>query len=266
MRRYLPRYLLAVLLLLICGGGFVLLFPDKVAESLRPWLERVAAEHLNAQVRIGRIVAQSLLGGRIAVDNLRIEREGEWRLSVPHLQAKGSLSGLLAGHLDILLLEQPTLAIADTTDSAPTALTDQPPLRIDRLEVIGGELQLNAAGRTWGARDIGLTAELASRSPFHLTARVGEGVGLSLQAVGELTWPERALTLQQLRWEERDLLPSPLTVTLPAAVGPAAEGARSGSPVSTAISSPASLPPLARRRSCRPDGASASMICGSIFA
>ncbi|MFA7536399.1 MAG: hypothetical protein WCY68_09940 [Desulfuromonadales bacterium] len=224
MRRLPPPPVLLFIFLLLFGGGLVLLYPERLAESLRPWLERVAANRLDARVRIGRFSSVSLFTGTVSVENLRLEREGEWRLSVPHMDAEFTLSGLLARNIHSLHLEKPSLSIIATPEEAsPPSLPDRPPLNIDRLEIANGRLHLSAGGRKWQAAAFEFKGALQPVSFFEVATRLGEGDGIPLRARGELDWQTPTLTLQELRWEEHALLASPLVVALPVA-GPAAEG------------------------------------------
>ncbi len=225
MRNSFLRYALALLAVLLLVLGAVLLYPDRVLESIRPWLERVAADRLDARVDFSRITG-SLAGGRLSVENLRIEREGELQIEVRRLEGGFTLPGLLAGRLESLRLLEPSVRI---TAAAPAAgarpLPAQPPLTVRHLEVSGGRLQLQAAGRIYRAGEIEGAGALGKSAPFHLVARIGAGNGLPLAARGELAW-ERPLTitLEAFQWGERELLASPLTITFPE-TGAAASGA-----------------------------------------
>lgn len=212
--------LLLLLTAFLAVTVLVPIFPDRLLQSLHPWLERVASDRLDARVSYDRL---TLGRGWVAVDALRLEREGSLRVEIPRLTARWTFAGLWGRRLEAVVLEEPDVSLR-LTGEPRAPLPPEPPLAIGELTVSDGRLQIEVDKRRFRLRELAVTGALAHDAPFRLAGRFGEGAGLPLQAAGTFTWGEPpAVTLEEVAWDARPLLASPLTIRLPTA-GTAAEG------------------------------------------
>lgn len=209
-RHRLSAFVLLLFPLLLLGAGAFLLSERGLNGVVRPRLESVLSARLGGEVLLGRL---ELGRGRLAAEGLVLRREGRWRMEVPRLEADFTLRGLLGRRLERLRLESPEGRFERGGEGG---MPERPPLTIGRLEVVGGQATVRAAGRDWRVGAIALEGTLADTSPFRLSLRLGEGEGVPAELRGRLAWGKTpALTLEGARWEGRELLAAPLTATFP---------------------------------------------------
>ena len=214
MKRLLIASFFLLLPLLLLAAGAVFLVSDRgLNEVVRPRLELSLGERLDAEVRLGRL---TLDRRRLAIDALFLDSEGKYRIEVAGLEIRYTLSGLLERRVESLRLENPVVEIRPAGGEPGEGGAFRLPLSIERLQIVNGRLLGHAAGREWPLEDLSLMASLKEESPFYLSAHLGEGEGVFLEAHGTFFWrPLPALTLDGVRWEGRELLSSPLTMDFP---------------------------------------------------
>ncbi|BCR05975.1 hypothetical protein DESUT3_30440 [Desulfuromonas versatilis] len=206
---------LALALLLLVGVGW--LFSERLLDGFaRPLLVRVAAERLDARVSLERI---DLDPSGLRLTNLSLQRPGEFSIELPGIEADFTLASLLRRRLSALRLLSPSVELTAPTEPRPPAPRapppSHPPLEIDRLLISDGILTLNAAGRSYLLSELHADAQGTAQSHFQARGRFGAGEGIALAVRGGANWDGAiALSLDQLRWGERDLLAAPLDLTL----------------------------------------------------
>jgi hypothetical protein len=216
MQPTLYKSLLATVTLLLVVVCAAMLFADRALEGwVRPWLERQAGAALDGRVSIGRLTLQH---GTLTIDSLTVET-AELSLSVPRIEAEFSLASLLQRRLGTMRIESPRLRV-DTTQQADkkessTGLPTRPPLAIDQLLLVNGEVRVRFGEQQVLLHGIDLQGALGARMSFKIVALVGEGQGNPLLLRGEARWNKTlALSLRELAWQDRPLLEKPVELAL----------------------------------------------------
>ena len=210
------KSMLAAMLLLLVVACVAMLFADRVLDGwVRPWLERQAGAALGGRVSIGQL---TLHDGTLTIDNLAVDT-AEQLLSVPRIEAEFSLASLLQRRLRAMRIESPRLRM-DTAQQANTkksslGLPARPPLSIDQLLLVNGEVRVHFGKQEILLHGIDLQGALGARMSFKIVALVGEGQGNPLLLRGEARWDKPlALSLYDLDWQNRPLLEKPVELAL----------------------------------------------------
>lgn len=209
---------LAILLAtLVIVGSAAWIFRAEILQRLvRPWLEKAAGSALEAEVRIERI---SPTDGGLLFVNIAIRRDdGTFAAVIPELATDFTPAGLLDHRLQSVLLKRPELSLVPADKGNLPSFPERPPFEIEALQVADGKMAI----RTPNGPVLLRTVELQSRGTqpidFHLTAIVGEEKGQPLLLAGKILWRKGlTLTLEQVHWQKKPLLTSPLTFHLPSA-------------------------------------------------
>ena len=204
----------STLLVLLLAAGGLWLAADRLLDGIvRSWLTAKAAVELDAEVGLERLAYSD---GRLRLTGLSLARSGELRLDVAAIEVKFSWTGLLQRHIDELLVREPQLvwsAPEQETAKEPTLWPQDPPLEIDAWSIENGRVEL-----AWGARKFlfdQLAAEggLGQQFPFALSALCGMAPATPLRLAGHARWQDGpAITLDELSWNEKNLLVQPVTL------------------------------------------------------
>ncbi len=218
MRKFLCRTALILLLTAALLASACWFYADQLLDDLaRPQLEKLAAQTLGAEVRIG-LLAWTESGLRM--DALQINAPGQGRLDIPSATADFTFSSLWQRRLKTLQIDSPNVEIflnqsADNSRKKPLKVPEKLPLRIDTLTVQDGQLLVHLSGRRLEFHQLNFSGALRPNSDFQLSALFGSGEGLPLATSGSLELlPQQVLTLQKFSWQNQPLLNSPLSVRL----------------------------------------------------
>jgi hypothetical protein len=192
----------------------------------RPRLEQFLATTFEARVTIEQLALDT---GKLRVRGITVDHTDLYRVTVSGLILDFTLAKLLSGRLSALQVELPEIyfkpaLISGTDRSAPINLR-KPPIRIDRLTVNSGRLDLELTNQTVAVRAIEFNQHDAPSGMFHLSLTVQEGqTPLKLSTSGQVQWAaEPELQLDEFNLDGRSLLTAPLTLR-PAADGLVAGG------------------------------------------
>ncbi|MGK2905351.1 MAG: hypothetical protein ACSLFH_03280 [Desulfuromonadales bacterium] len=204
--------LILLVLLLVAGGLW--LTADRLLDGIvRSWLSERAAVELDAEVELEKL---AYADGSLHLIGLTLIRPGELRLEVAAIDVQFAWSGLLQRRISELVIHDPQLiwmAAAQETAAEPATWPQDAPLSIDSWRLENGRVELS-----WGERKLlldQLAAEggLGRQFPFAMTANIGVAPGVPASLVGNARWQDGlALTLEELSWDEKNLLAQPVSV------------------------------------------------------
>ncbi|MBE0576003.1 MAG: hypothetical protein IH613_08915 [Desulfuromonadales bacterium] len=204
-----------ILLVLLFAGGGLWLAADRLLDGVvRPWLTARAAAELDAEVGLEKL---AYADGSLRLTDLTFVRPGELRLEVAAIDVQFSWVGLLQRRINELVIREPQLiwtAAAQEAAAEPATWPQDAPLSIDAWRLENGRVELS-----WGDRKLlldQLAAEggLGRQFPYAMTANVGIAPAVPVSLVGNAVWQDGlALTLDELSWDEKNLLAQPVSVT-----------------------------------------------------
>lgn len=200
------------------GLGAGLLYADRLLDGVvRPRLERLAAERLQAQVRAGRLVWED---GGLTLSELSVERRDRYRLTLVRARVLFSWRDLLRRRLSVVHLTAPRLEIFPSPEPSapsPLVLPDAPPLTVGCLTIEAGAISSADPGRPWEVRDIAFSLRGDAAFAFDVCGRLAARTPIPFVLSGRGEW-QGGLRLQvnALNWQGRSLLREPVTLALPA--------------------------------------------------
>ena len=191
---------------------------------VRPWLEKAAGSALEAEVAIERLAPTD--GGLLLADLTVRRADDTLSVVVPEIKIGFTPAGLLDRRLQSVLLVRPELSLAPSGKGKLPSFPERPPLLVEALEVADGNITIRTPNGPISIQDIDLRSRGTEPIEFLLTAVAGKGKGQPLLLAGNLLWREGlSLTLEQIHWQEKPLLASPLTLRLPSGGDGTAGGA-----------------------------------------
>ncbi len=185
---------------------------------VRPRLEAFLAERLAARVRIG---ALTLEPGELRIDRVRIEQPGRLQLQIAETSCEFTLAGLWHRELAGVRVVAPevvwTLPSAGEAPAGGLGGLEPTAFRLGEVTIREGRLQLHQGERTITLGKVAGMFRAGSPAQFNLQAALLGERPIAIKAVGTGTWESvPALTLAELVWNDRSLLVTPVTVSLPA--------------------------------------------------
>lgn len=213
MRILIGSILLVLLVLLVAAGGLWLAADRLLDGTVRPWMTARAAAELDAEVGLEKLAYDD---GCLRLTGLTFVRAGELRLEVAAIDVQFSWSGLLQRRISELVIHEPQLiwtAVKQETEAEPATWPQESPLTIDAWRLENGRVELNWGDRKLLLEQLAAEGGLGRQFPFAMTANFGIAPAVPVSLVGSAVWQGGfALTLDELFWDEKNLLVQPVTL------------------------------------------------------
>ncbi|MDT8443913.1 MAG: hypothetical protein RQ722_06455 [Desulfuromonadales bacterium] len=204
-----------ILLVLLLAAGGLWLAADRLLDGIvRSWLTERAAVELDAEVELEKLVYAD---GSLHLIGLTLTRPGELRLEVAAIDVQFAWLGLLQRRIRELVIREPRLtwmAAAQETAGEPATWPQDAPLSIDSWRLENGRVELSFGERRLRLDRLAAEGGMGRQFPYSMTANVGVDPTVPVSLTGNAVWQDGlTLTLDQLSWGEKNLLPQPVSVT-----------------------------------------------------
>lgn len=202
---------------LVLGTGF--LFSDRFLDGMvRPRLERLAADRLEAEVAVRRLVWED---GGLTLTGLSMRRPDRYRATLARMRVIPTLHDLLRRRLTTVEFFSPDIEILPGPPSdTPFVMPAELPFTIGSLKVRDGRLAYVHPVHPLTLHDLNFSLRGGAEFDFSLSGRLMADAPIIIQAGGAGRWHDGLqLTVSSLRWQERALLREPVTLSLPAGQG-----------------------------------------------
>lgn len=210
--RILIGSILLVLLLAACG---LWLAADRLLDGIvRPWLTARAAAELDAEVGLEKL---AYADGSLRLAGLTFTRPGALRLEVAAIDVQFAWSSLLQRRISELVIREPQLTwmvAAQETAGEPATWPQDAPLSIDAWRLENGHVELSWGDRKLLLNQLAAEGGLGRQFPYAMSANIGVAPAVPVSLTGNAIWQDGfTLTLDQLSWDEKNLLAQPVSVT-----------------------------------------------------
>jgi len=211
-----------VIFLLILSGlvlGTVWLFSDRFLDGMvRPRLERLAAERLEAEVAARRLVWED---GGLTLTGLSVRRPDRYSATLARMRVIPTLRDLLRRRLTTVEFLSPDIEmIPGPPSDTPFVIPAELPFTIGSLKVRDGRFAYAHPIHPLTFHDLNFSLRGGTEFDFALSGRLMADIPIAIQARGAGLWRHGLrLTVSSLRWQERALLREPVTLSLPAGKG-----------------------------------------------
>ncbi len=211
-----------IFFLLILSGlvlGTVWLFSDRFLDGMvRPRLERLAAERLEAEVAASRLVWED---GGLTLTGLSVRRPDRYRATLARMRVMPTLRDLLRRRLTTVEFFSPDIELIPGPPSGtPFVIPAELPFSIGSLEVRDGRFAYVHPVHPLTLNDLNFSLRGGDEFNFALRGRLMADTPITIQTGGAGRWHNGLqLTVSSLTWQQRMLLREPITLDLPAGQG-----------------------------------------------
>ena len=211
-----------IVLLLILSGlmlGTGLLFSDRFLDGMvRPRLERLAAERLQAEVAARRLVWED---GGLTLTDLSVRRPDRYRATLARLRVILSWRDLLRRRVTAIDLFCPDIETSPGPPSGtPVTIPAELPVAVGSLTVRDGRFAYAHPMHPLALHDLNFSLRGGAEFEFALTGRLMAETSIAVEALGAGQWDNGLqLTASSLKWQQHQLLREPVTLDLPAGQG-----------------------------------------------